>query len=114
MRERVQAFMVISDILFNLYRRRLVDLATANYLPSMFSVREYVEAGGLMSYGESFRDFFRRSATYVDKLMKGAKAADLPIEQPSRFYLTINLKAAKAIGVEVPTALLLRADEVIE
>ena len=114
MRERVQAFMVISDILFNLYRRRLVDLSTANYLPSMFSVREYVEAGGLMSYGESFRDFFRRSATYVDKLMKGAKAADLPIEQPSRFYLTINLKAAKAIGVEVPTALLLRADEVIE
>ena len=113
-RERVQAFMVISDILFNLYRRRLVDLATVNHLPSMFGVRDYVEAGGLMSYGESFRDFYRRSASYVDKLMKGAKAADLPIEQPSRFYLTVNLKTAKAIGVEVPTALLLRADEVIE
>ena len=113
-RERVQAFMVISDVLFNHYRRRLVDLATASRLPSMFSVREYVEAGGLMSYGESFRDFFRRSAAYVDKLMKGAKAGDLPIEQPSRFYLTVNLKTAKAIGVEVPSALLLRADEVIE
>jgi putative ABC transport system substrate-binding protein len=113
-RERVQAFMVISDILFNLNRRRLVDLATANHLPSMFSVREYVEAGGLMSYGESFREFFRRSATYVDRLMKGAKAGDLPIEQPSRFYLTVNLRTAKAIGIEVPTALLLRADEVIE
>ena len=80
----------------------------------MFSVREYVEAGGLMSYGESFRDFFRRSAAYVDKLIKGAKAADLSIEQPSRFYLTVNLKNAKAIGVEMPPALLLRADEVIE
>jgi putative ABC transport system substrate-binding protein len=113
-RERVQAFMVISDILFNLYRRRLVDLATARQLPSMFGVRDYVEAGGLMSYGESFRDFYRRSASYVDKLMKGAKAADLPIEQPSRFYLTVNLKTAKAIGVEVPSALLLRADEIIE
>ena len=113
-RERVQAFMVISDILFNLHRRRLLDLTTASRLPSMFSVREYVEAGGLMSYGESFRDFYRRSATYVGKLMKGAKAADLPIEQPSRFYLTVNLKTAKAIGVEVPSALLLRADEVIE
>jgi putative tryptophan/tyrosine transport system substrate-binding protein len=113
-RERTQAFMVISDVLFNLHRRQLVDLSTANRLPSMFSVREYVEAGGLMSYGQSFHDFFRRSARYVDKLMKGAKAADLPIEQPSRFYLTINLKTANAIGIEVPTALLLRADEVIE
>ena len=67
-----------------------------------------------MSYGESVRDFFRRSATYVDKLMKGAKAGDLLIEQPSRFYLTVNRKTAKTIGIEVPTALLLRADEVIE
>lgn len=74
----------------------------------------YGKAGGLISYGESFRDFFRRSATYVDKLMKGAKAGDLLIEQPSRFYLTVNLKTAKTIGIEVPTALLLRADEVIE
>jgi putative ABC transport system substrate-binding protein len=113
-RERVQAIMVISDILFNLHRRRLVDVVTASRLPSMFSVREYVEAGGLMSYGESFRDFYRRSATFVDKLIKGAKAADLPIEQPSRFYLTVNLKTAKTIGVEVPTSLLLRADEIIE
>jgi putative ABC transport system substrate-binding protein len=110
----VQAIMVISDILFNLHRKRLVDVATASRLPSMFSVREYVEAGGLMSYGESFRDFYRRSATFVDKLIKGAKAADLPIEQPSRFYLTVNLKTAKTIGVEVPTSLLLRADEIIE
>ena len=67
-----------------------------------------------MSYGESFREFYRRSAAYVDKIIKGAKAGDLPIEQPSRFYFTINLKAAKAIGLEIPASLLLRADEVIE
>jgi putative ABC transport system substrate-binding protein len=77
-------------------------------------VREYVEAGGLMSYGESFREFYRRAASYVDKIIEGAKAGDLPIEQPSRFYLTVNLKAAKAIGLELPTSLIMRADEVIK
>jgi putative ABC transport system substrate-binding protein len=88
--------------------------ATRNRLPTTFGVREYVEAGGLMSYGESFREFYRRAASYVDKIIKGAKAGDLPIEQPSRFYLTVNLKAAKAIGLELPTSLIMRADEVIK
>jgi putative ABC transport system substrate-binding protein len=80
----------------------------------MFGIREYVEAGGLMSYGESFREFYRRAASYADRIIKGAKAGDLPIEQPNRFYFTINLKTAKRIGLELPAVLLLRADEVIE
>ena len=114
LRENVQAILLASNVLFNLNRQRIADFATKNRLPSMFGIREYVEAGGLMSYGESFREFYRRSASYVDKIIKGAKAGDLPIEQPSRFYFTINLKAAKAIGLELPASLLLRADEVIE
>lgn len=114
LRENVQAIMLASNVLFNLNRQRIVEFATRHRLPSVFGVREYVEAGGLMSYGESFREFYRRSASYVDKIIKGAKAGDLPIEQPSRFYFTVNLKAAKAIGLELPVSLLLRADEVIE
>jgi putative ABC transport system substrate-binding protein len=113
-RERVQALMVVSDVLFNLNRNRVAQFATHNRLPSMFSVREYVEAGGLMSYGESFREFYRRAARYVDKIIKGAKPGDLPIEQPNLFYLTINLKTAKALGLTIPQSLLLRADEVIQ
>jgi putative tryptophan/tyrosine transport system substrate-binding protein len=114
LRENVQAMMLASNVLFNLNRQRIAEFTTSNRLPSMFAVREYVEAGGLMSYGESFREFYRRAASYVDRIIKGAKAGDLPIEQPSRFYFTINLKTAKAIGLELPAALLLRADEVIE
>lgn len=114
MRERVDALVVISDVLFNLNRRRLAELATMNRLPSMFSIREYAEAGGLMSYGESFREFFRRAASFVDKILKGAKAGDLPFEQPNRFFFTLNLKAAKAIGLNLPESFVLRADEVIE
>jgi putative ABC transport system substrate-binding protein len=113
-RERVQAVMVISDVLFNLHRNRVGELAIKIRLPSMFSIREYVEAGGLMSYGESFREFFRRSASFVDKIIKGAKPGDLPFEQPNRFFFVVNLKAAKAIGLDMPTSLVLRADEVIE
>jgi putative ABC transport system substrate-binding protein len=112
--ENVQAVMLASNVLFNLNRQRIAEFTTVNRLPSMFPIREYVEAGGLMSYGESFREFYRRSASYVDRIIKGAKAGDLPIEQPNRFYFTINLKTAKAIGLELPAALLLRADEVIE
>ncbi|HTB02531.1 MAG TPA: ABC transporter substrate-binding protein [Bradyrhizobium sp.] len=112
--ENVQALMLGSNVLFNLNRVRIAEFAIKNRLPSVFGVREYVEAGGLMSYGESFRDFFRRSAGYVDKIIKGARAGDLPIEQPNRFYFTINLKTAKAIGLELPAALVLRADEVME
>jgi putative ABC transport system substrate-binding protein len=114
LRENVQAILLASNVLFNLNRQRIADFANKNRLPSMFGIREYVEAGGLMSYGESFREFYRRSAAYVDKIIKGAKAGDLPIEQPNRFYFTINLKTANAIGLELPAALVLRADEVIE
>jgi putative ABC transport system substrate-binding protein len=114
MQERVQALIVISDVLVNQNRHRIAELATRHRLPSMFSIREYVEAGGLMSYGESFREFFRRSASFVDKIMKGAKPGDLPFERPNRFFFTLNLKTAKAIGLEVPTSLVLRAGEVIE
>jgi putative ABC transport system substrate-binding protein len=111
---RAQAVIVPSDVLFNLNRDKIAALAISHRLPSMFGVREYVEAGGLMSYGESFREFFRRAASYVDKIIKGAKPGDLPIEQPSRFYLTINRKTARTLGITIPQSLLGRADEVIE
>jgi len=111
---RVQALLVMSDVLFNLNRDKIAALAISNRLPSMFGVREYVEAGGLMSYGESFREFFRRAASYVDKIIKGAKPGDLPIEQPNRFYLTINKKTARALGLKIPDSLLGRADELID
>jgi putative ABC transport system substrate-binding protein len=111
---RVQAMMVMSDVLFNVSREKIAALAIKHRLPTMFGVREYVDAGGLMSYGESFREFFRRAATYVDRIIKGAKPGDLPMEQPNRFYLTINRKTARALGMKLPAALLARADDVIE
>jgi putative tryptophan/tyrosine transport system substrate-binding protein len=112
--ERVEAVMVISDALFFSHRQRIAELAIENRLPSIFVQREYAAAGGLLSYGENLQDFFRRAASFVDKVFKGAKPADLPIEQPTRFYLVINLKTAKALGLEVPDKLFAIADEVIE
>src|SRR5215831_19531649 len=112
-KERVGALLVLSDAIFNSHRTRLADLAARTRLPAAYGVRESVEAGGLMSYGPSFRDFYRRAATYVDKILKGAKPADLPVEQPMKFELEINLKAAKALGLTIPQWLLQRADEVI-
>jgi putative ABC transport system substrate-binding protein len=95
-------------------RRRLADLAAKNRLPTVFSVRDYADAGGLMSYGPNLADLFRRAATYVDKILKGAKPADLPVEQPTKFELVINLKTAKALGLTIPPSLLQRADEIIQ
>ena len=113
-KERVGALVVLSDVIFNNHRTRLADLAAKSRLPAAYGVRESVEAGGLMSYGPSFVDFYRRGATYVDKILKGAKPADLPVEQPTKFELVINLKAAKALGLEVPPLLIAQADELIE
>jgi putative ABC transport system substrate-binding protein len=113
-KERMEALLVLSDIIFSNHRTRLADLATRSRLPTAYGNRESVEDGGLISYGPSFLDLHRRAATYVDKILKGAKPADLPVEQPTKFELVINLKTAKALGIEVPPMLLGRADEVIE
>ena len=95
-------------------RRRIADLAKKNRLPSVFASRAYVEAGGLVSYGPNLAEMLRRSATYVDKILKGAKPGDLPIEQPTTFELAVNLKTAKALGLTIPASMLSRADQVIE
>jgi len=113
-KERVGALLVLSDAIFSSHRTRLADLAARSRLPAAYGVRESVEAGGLMSYGPSFLDFYRRSAAYVDKILKGAKPADLAVEQPTKFELVINLKTAKALGLTLPPSLLQRADQIIE
>jgi putative tryptophan/tyrosine transport system substrate-binding protein len=109
-----QAVIALDDALTIAHRPRIVALAASSRLPAMYGLREFPDDGGLMSYGPSFVDLFRRAATYVDKILKGAKPADLPVEQPTKFELVINLKTAKALGLDVPPAMLARADEVIE
>jgi putative ABC transport system substrate-binding protein len=113
-RARAGALAVLGSAMFFNERRRLVDLAAKHRLPAVYTVKEYVDAGGLMAYGPNLADLFRRAATYVDKILKGAKPADLPVEQPTKFELVINLKTAKALGLTIPQTLLLRADRVIE
>jgi putative ABC transport system substrate-binding protein len=113
-RARAGALTVRPAPMFMSERRRLVDLAAENRLPTVYPWREFVDAGGLMAYGPNLAGLYRRAATYVDKILKGAKPADLPIEQPSKFELVINLKTAKALGLTIPQSLLLRADEVIQ
>jgi len=108
------ALMQMDDPLLTTHRRQLAELALRSRLPTISGLREYVDAGGLMSYGADHPDLYRRSATYVDKILKGAKPADLPVEQPTKFELVINLKTAKALGLTIPPSLLLRADQVIE
>ena len=113
-RARAGALAVLATPVFNSERQRLVDLAAKNRLPTVYSFRLYVEAGGLMSYGPDLVDLFRRAATHVDKILRGAKPGDLPVEQPTKFELVINLKTAKALGLTIPPSVLVRADQVIE
>jgi putative ABC transport system substrate-binding protein len=111
---QADAIYVFGDPVVNRTRAQISVLALASRLPTVASFRELVEAGGLMSYGANLPDQFRRAADYVDKILRGAKPADLPVEQPTKFDLVVNLKTAKALGLELPTSVLLRADEVIE
>ncbi|MDP1682454.1 MAG: ABC transporter substrate-binding protein [Burkholderiales bacterium] len=108
------ALLVIPDAMLISQRQRVADLAAKHRLPVMYPFREFVEVGGLMSYGASLQDNYRRAATYVDKILKGANPGDLPVEQPTKFELLINLKTAKALGITIPPELMLRADEVIQ
>ena len=114
MTDRAEAVVVFPGPLTYIERRRIVDLTTQHRLPAVFWRREFVEVGGLLSYGIDYGDQFRRGAAYVDKILKGAQPGDLPVEQPSKFELVINLKTAKALGIAVPPTLLAQADEVIE
>ncbi|PYO10937.1 MAG: hypothetical protein DMD75_12285 [Candidatus Rokuibacteriota bacterium] len=113
-RARASALTVMPSSMFISERRHLVALAAKNRLPAVYPLREFVDAGGLMAYGPNLPDLSRRAATYVDKILKGAKPADLPIEQPTTFELVINLKTAKALGLTIPQTLLQRADQVIQ
>jgi putative tryptophan/tyrosine transport system substrate-binding protein len=113
-RARAGALTLLPNNMFVREQRRLVDLAAKNRLPAVYVGRESVDAGGLMAYGPNSADLFRRAATYVDKILKGAKPADLPVEQPTKFELVINLKTAKALGLTIPPSLLGRADQIIQ
>jgi putative ABC transport system substrate-binding protein len=114
LKEKPEALLVLADRVYLHERKRMMDFALQHRLPNANAHKEMVEAGGLMSYGPSYEDMHRRAADYVDKILKGAKPGDLPIEQPTKFDLKVNLKAAKALGIDVPPALVARADEVIE
>jgi putative ABC transport system substrate-binding protein len=113
-RERTEALVVLPDTVFLTQRTRLAEFAIKSRLPTMFGLREYVEAGGLMAYGASLPEVFRRAASVVVKILRGAKPADLPIERPTKFELLVNLKTAKALGLPVPQSILVRADEIIQ
>jgi len=114
LKERADALLVLADRVFLHNRERMMDFAIKNRLPTMVPYRELVQAGGLICYGPSYEDMHKRAAGFVDKILKGAKPGDLPVELPVKFELRFNLKTAKAIGLKIPEAFLLRADEVIE
>jgi len=113
-KERPGAFLVLADRLFLHHRARIMDFAAQQRLPGVHAYRELVEVGGLMSFGPSYADMHRRAAYFVDRILKGAKPADLPVERPATFDLVINLKTAKALGLTLPQSVLLRATEVIQ
>jgi len=111
---RADAVIVLTSVVTNSHRKQIVELAVKHRLPAIYYTAEWVEVGGLMTYGASFTDLFRRAATYVDKILKGDKPADLPVEQPKKFEFIVNLKAAKQIGLTIPPNVLVRADKVIK
>jgi len=113
-RERPDALFMVTDSLTNLNRKRVLDFAETHRIPAMYEYAPLVREGGLISYGPSFDDMFQRAAVYVDKILKGAKPSELPVEQPTRYYLVVNLKTSKELGLSIPQSLLLRADEVIQ
>jgi putative ABC transport system substrate-binding protein len=114
MRKRVDALVAVEDPLTFNHRIQIADFCAENRLPGIYGLREFADAGGLMAYGASQEDLFRRAVGFVDKILKGVKPADLPTQQPTKFELVVNLKTAKALGLEIPPMLLARADEVIE
>jgi putative tryptophan/tyrosine transport system substrate-binding protein len=113
-REKAGGLLVVREAIFSADRQRIVDFATTHRLPAIYGGRSFVEVGGLMAYSANFSDMLRRAAIYVDKILKGAKPADLPIEQPTKFELVINMKTAKTLGLTIPPSVLARADEVIQ
>ena len=113
-RARAGALIVLGTTMFIIEQRRLADLAAKDQLPAVYPLRDFVDAGGLMSYGANTADLFRRAAGYVDKILKGTKPADLPVEQPTKFELVVNLRTAKLLGLTIPPSVLGRADETIE
>jgi putative ABC transport system substrate-binding protein len=113
-REQMQAFILVADTVLFSYRQQIGATAIRNRLPSVGSLREFAEAGLLLGYGPDFQPLYRGAAVFIDKIFKGAKAAELPVERPTKFELVINLKTARALGITVPPTLLARADEVIE
>ena len=113
-RARADALIVQADYLTITHRKQIASLAVQSGLPTMFFVRDYVDEGGLMSYGANLTDLYRRSADYVDKILRGAKPADLPVEQPTKFEVAINMKTAKALGIKIPNSILVQATNVIE
>src|SRR5205823_4208557 len=112
-KSRPNALLVVLDPLVTLHSKRIVDLALKHQLPGMYPTRQFAEEGGLMAYGPLIADLYRRAASYVDKILKGAKPADIPVEQPTKFEFVINLKTAKQIGLTIPPNVLARADKAI-
>ncbi len=113
-KDRPESLLVLADTVTVANRKRVVEFAARNRVPAIYEARNFVDAGGLMSYEPNISDMYRRVAFYVDRILKGAKPADLPVEQPTKFELVINLKTAKALGLTIPPSVLARADEAIQ